>query len=146
MIKSFCSRCKEEKDVSEFGWNKQRNRPNHYCKKCRVIYNQQDAKKHKERVKASQKKVKLKSKYGITEEQYVSQLAWQNHSCLICFKTFDGILVKPHVDHDHATGELRGILCSHCNHGLGHFMDSEVNLEQAQHYLKNKGFWQNGLK
>ena len=142
MNTKVCTKCKIEKSLDCFGWNKSRDRYNIYCKPCRVFINKIDAKKHKERVCKTQRKVKLKSKYGLTEDQYIKQLEWQKHCCLICFKKFDGILVKPHIDHDHTTEKLRGILCSHCNQGLGHFMDSETSLEKAQHYLKNKGFWQ----
>ena len=43
------------------------------------------------------------------------------------------------MDHNHDTGKFRGMLCNHCNRGLGNFKDSIKNLEQATLYLKNRG-------
>lgn len=85
----------------------------------------------------------LQKKYGITEDDYQDLLDNQNGACAICLK-------KPRtrafaVDHDHKTNEIRGILCSRCNHGLlGHAYDSIPMLERALEYLRNppaKGFF-----
>lgn len=57
----------------------------------------------------------LKRKYGITKEQYNSLLEKQNGCCAICDKDcLKGIRLA--VDHDHHTNEIRGLLCSYCNH------------------------------
>jgi hypothetical protein len=50
--------------------------------------------------------------------------------CVIC-----GASGKLVVDHDHVTGEIRGMLCNHCNRGLGHFRDDPTLLEFAAQYL-----------
>tara|TARA_Y100000310_G_scaffold239682_1_gene243385 strand:+ start:21471 stop:21884 length:414 start_codon:yes stop_codon:yes gene_type:complete len=87
-----------------------------------------------------------KKRYGITIEQYDKMYAEQDGKCLICKKecrTYD----KLTVDHDHSTGEFRGLLCSVCNRGLGMFYDNTKLLEQAIKYLDltNEGGY-NGIK
>ena len=74
--------------------------------------------------------------YGMTIADYDKKLAEQNGVCAIC----GGINVKGHklaIDHNHATGAIRGLLCRRCNLGLGYFKDSNKNLERAFLYLKN---------
>lgn len=58
-------------------------------------------------------------------------LADQDGVCAIC-----GAANPEHVDHDHATGYIRGILCFNCNGGLGQFRDSIKYLGKAIDYLK----------
>ena len=50
--------------------------------------------------------------------------------CVIC-----GVEDALVVDHDHITGKVRGMLCNHCNRGLGHFRDDPMLLEFAAQYL-----------
>jgi len=69
-------------------------------------------------------------KFGITEDAYKEM---KKQGCEIC-----GRLDKLHFDHDHNTGEFRGLLCGNHNVGLGFFSDSIEGLEQAIDYLKRK--------
>lgn len=87
----------------------------------------------------------LKSKYGLTLEQYKAMHETQDHKCLICEEPItQGYTDKPmeshrkgprdrqsHVDHCHETGKIRGLLCSPCNSGLGHFKDSVYLMQRA---------------
>ena len=58
----------------------------------------------------------------------------QEGKCAICLSLPKGI--KPwHVDHDHSTNKVRGILCHHCNTALGNFNDDPDILERALEYL-----------
>lgn len=88
--------------------------------------------------KLERRKGQLRCLYGITLEAYNSMLEIQRYCCAICEKDTPG---KNHkhfsVDHDHETGEIRGLLCNDCNRGLGLLGDSYERLEKVLHYLKN---------
>lgn len=73
----------------------------------------------------------LKRDYGITIEEYERLVVIQNGRCLICCKA-----QKLGVDHDHRTGEIRGLLCRSCNQGIGIFEDSPTLLFNAIAYLE----------
>jgi Recombination endonuclease VII len=63
--------------------------------------------------------------------QYLKLLKKQKEKCKICKL----VMENPCVDHDHSTGIVRGILCWHCNIGLGHFDDPKL-LKNALKYLQ----------
>jgi len=69
-----------------------------------------DPGKFKERVRKS----KLKKVYGLTLERFNELLAAQGGACALC-GTKDPGKVNWHVDHDHSTGAVRGLLCNPCN-------------------------------
>ena len=78
--------------------------------------------------------------YGLDYKDYLSMHTKQHGSCEICsmpiakFKNDDGVPTA-HVDHDHETGEVRGLLCRGCNTGLGMFKDDPTLLDAAIDYL-----------
>lgn len=74
------------------------------------------------------------TKYGLAHEDYEFMMADQNERCLIC----GHVMEPPVVDHDHETGNVRGLLCRTCNMGLGSFKDSPVLLEAAIWYLNRE--------
>lgn len=77
----------------------------------------------------------LKYSFGITKEQYSVMLAAQGGGCAICGgSNADGRNLF--IDHDHVTGQIRGLLCNNCNSALGKFKDSPKLLENAITYLK----------
>ena len=95
--------------------------------------------KHKKMYDPQKKRnTMLKSKYGITIEQFNELLEYQGGGCAIC-----GAAVDQHedrslpVDHDEETGEVRGILCSHCNRAIGLFEHNIDMVQSAIDYLKN---------
>lgn len=87
------------------------------------------------RDKRKQQDYWLRSKYGITADQRDEMLVAQGGCCAIC-NTSEPSGYNWHVDHNHETGEVRGLLCSKCNQGIGLFDESTVNLESAIDYLR----------
>lgn len=83
----------------------------------------------------SQRGHELKRKYGITNEGYDQMLAAQNGKCGICPLLQKNVTKRFCVDHCHITGKVRGLLCSHCNTGIGYLKDSIPNLKSAIKYL-----------
>ena len=73
----------------------------------------------------------LMTRYGASASQYQTFLEQQNGRCAICKEK-----KKLEVDHDHATGNVRGLLCHGCNAGIGRLRDSPVLLINALAYLQ----------
>jgi hypothetical protein len=126
----ICNICGENWPVSEYHPDKRlKSGIVGHCKDCR-----------RERDRAIPPKVnkmfKIKKKYGLTEEQYYALIAGQGGRCAICGTNFSELKERHvHVDHDHKTNKVRGILCTRCNVGLGYFRDDPVLLEHAIYYL-----------
>lgn len=78
--------------------------------------------------------------YGITVEEGVAILEKQGYACAICRRPFEEPK-QVRMDHNHATGEFRGFLCSTCNTGLGFFGDSPGRLRAALAYLVERGHY-----
>lgn len=77
--------------------------------------------------------------YGITMQDFEKMYKKQNGRCAICRGRLDLERRSPHVDHNHKTGAIRGLLCGRCNTGLGLFKDSIRRLAQAIVYLEENG-------
>jgi hypothetical protein len=71
--------------------------------------------------------------YGITEAEYDAIFRYQGGACAIC--CCPPVNVRLSLDHEHATGILRGLVCPRCNRGLAMFGDSPLNLRRASNYL-----------
>ena len=84
------------------------------------------------------KAFKLKAKYRITMVDYQSLMGEQFGVCAICGEK-EANTEYLAVDHDHITGEVRGLLCKRCNKGLGFFLDKPDLLVKAIVYLKKHG-------
>lgn len=81
---------------------------------------------------------KLRRLFGLTKEDHSKMLEQQNNSCKICKLDNSGRKGSPKlcVDHCHKTNKVRGLLCYHCNQGLGHYKDSPELLREAAIYLE----------
>jgi len=78
-----------------------------------------------------QRRWELKKKYGITLEQWASMVSYVDSKCEICGTQTD----SPCVDHDHVTGEVRGVLCRLCNKAIGQLGDTFESVQKAADYL-----------
>lgn len=81
---------------------------------------------------------KIRRRYGI---DYGKWLAAQNGVCAICSKPetsrgSQGALKRLAVDHNHETGEVRGLLCNNCNRAIGFFADDSALVRRAADYLE----------
>lgn len=108
-----CATCGLQKPLSDFTKSRTGTLGRYsYCKQCNTIHR---------RVRA----------YGMTHEEYSGMVALQDGLCLIC-----GIAPAVYVDHDHAHGNVRSILCSPCNMVLGVFNDDPERFRRAAIYLE----------
>lgn len=122
-----CTACGEEKAPADFPRN--RGRPSGrgiYCKPC-----------HNARTRGFIRKkygdtrhYHYRQKYGIGRDDFERLKANQGGLCAVCCTRG-----ASQVDHDHATGKVRGILCLHCNAGLGALKDDVRLVYQAIDYL-----------
>lgn len=75
-------------------------------------------------------------KYGLSIIGYLTILSQQGGKCAICRSETAGGKGTWHIDHDHRTNRVRGLLCHYCNTALGSFKDSRALLTSASNYLK----------
>lgn len=124
-----CKDCGEKKPWDSFPRHKSMKSGHlNSCKDCVAVYQKLYYENNPQRDNH------LKYKYGISELEWNAMFAQQDGRCAICRKDR-----KLHTDHDHNTGEVRGLLCQGCNLGLGHFEDDEVSLSNAIQYLQDSG-------
>jgi Recombination endonuclease VII len=134
-----CTRCGEA-DLTKFYCIRGRRKA--ICKKCDIADKSRQQKANPEAYHARMKKWRETNKdyqrkwtYGLSQEDYDAMIASQNGVCRICGHIPDEGKAF-HVDHCHATGKVRGLLCSRCNTGLGMFRDDPDALRKAADYLE----------
>jgi Recombination endonuclease VII len=125
-----CPRCGLTKPLEAFP----RNRANKdgrmgYCKPCHnQIVRENRAKNH-----GSVRSAILKIRYGVSEVDIAWMRLQQGGKCAMCRKSS-----PEHVDHDHTTGAVRGLLCFNCNRALGYLGDDLELLYQLADYLEER--------
>jgi len=123
-----CPDCGLTKPLEEFPRNRNSKDGRHaYCKPC---HNARTA-ETRQRLYGGGRHYHLKRRYGIGADDFDRMVADQGGVCLICERPD-----PEHVDHDHVTGKVRGILCFNCNGGLGQFKDDIDALLAAAAYLE----------
>ena len=116
-----CKKCGEEKPLEEYNKHPQtKDRLRTDCKQCQAKANAD---------------LNLKRNYGITLEDYDRMLEEQEGKCKICGTTEPNGKGRFHVDHNHDTQEVRGLLCHNCNRGIGYLRDDVSIILKALEYL-----------
>ena len=139
MIK-VCSTCKEEKEVSEF-YKQKRNKDGlaGICKLCWAIGGRKNGRayyhRNKKRRQEESRKYTMLRRFGIDPEEYDKMYHNQSGCCAICDTHQQELPMRLAIDHNHATGKVRSLLCGECNLGLGKFKDDPELLRQAVQYL-----------
>lgn len=127
--------------------NKERRRRYHNNKEKHNEYMKSYRKTNKEKInknnrewrknnKDKSREGKLKHLYGITLADYDNMLASQGGVCAICHSDSPGAGGRFQVDHNHATGAVRGVLCNKCNTGIAIFDDNVDVLKSAIKYIR----------
>lgn len=131
-MKKICIKCKKAKTA----FHKDKHSSDGFRNICKDCAKEQ-SKKYYQESEDYRNRIRnggLKNRFGITNEDYFEYLKLQCNRCAIC-KTPAEENKYLHVDHDHITGEIRGLLCKQCNHGLGNFRDNKKYLRYAIEYL-----------
>lgn len=128
----YCAKCDTYKDASCFSKGKDTHTGLHvYCKTCVNEYTRRYAERSRNHSRSK--------RYGLTPDEYAALHKAQGGVCAICgqpeTRIHKGVKVDLCVDHDHDTGEVRGLLCGMCNYGVGHFRDDVALLQKAIDYL-----------
>jgi len=138
MDTKYCPKCSRNLPLGSFGKDRStKSGLGAYCRTCRIDLARARYWKNAEAMRELERHRSRKKRYGITEFEYRELLDQQGKVCAICGKSSelnrDGAL---HIDHNHETGKIRGLLCYQCNTGLGSFKDSINLLGQAIEYLR----------
>jgi hypothetical protein len=141
-----CKKCGEEQPKTNFRsrGGKQKHLLKSHCNNCLKKDHERWVKQNKEAVRKYRAKDKwtLKkrcARHNITPEEFWCMYEEQDGTCPICDKGIEA--ESSAIDHNHKTGEVRGILCKSCNRALGLFGDSPQNLARAKSYLEESGYY-----
>jgi hypothetical protein len=126
-----CPACKEWKAPEVFPRNRStKSGRATYCRPCHNRIMRENRLKHH----GSTRNFHLKRRYAVDTVQVEWMILQQGGACAIC-----GEPDPKHVDHDHRSGKVRGILCFDCNKGLGKAQEGRDVLRRAMDYLLAHG-------
>lgn len=130
-----CTQCHTPKPLEDFYPVKRTGGHTSACKACTCVGAKKWREANPELFRKAIRKNQLLRKYGIGLEEYEAMRAAQGGACLLCGGKPESNL---HVDHDHGTGAVRGLLCRPCNTGLGMFQEDAALLRRAASYLEER--------
>lgn len=127
-----CNRCKVKLTVKNT-YPSLRKSKHHVCKPCHVKLSYKWKNRNKEKELRIDRRHRLFKKYGLTLEEYEYLFNKQLGSCALCFKEHPRRALS--VDHDHKTGQIRGLLCDRCNLAIGLLGDDEKIVQNLAWYF-----------
>lgn len=139
METKICKKCGEEKEVASFPTRKEgdKKHPRNYCRSCDAASSRAWRAANPELARESAWRATIRRRYGLTVEDYNALHVAQEGRCAICGATeANSRDTRLYVDHDHKTGQVRALLCSTCNAGLGSFKEDVSLMLAAVEYLK----------
>jgi len=146
-----CAVCKETKPITEYRsrGGKMRHLTKSLCNHCLYLAHRDWTAQNPDRVQEYRTRdpwtlAKRCARRGISPEELVTAYEAQGKCCAICESAIS--LTDSAIDHNHETGEFRGVLCKTCNRALGLFKDSPKILDRAVNYLKTKGHYGDGTE
>lgn len=141
----ICSKCDELLDVSNFYASpRQMDNLKPTCKKCdhanvRIFYSGKSGSVKSKLSSTYRRSYFLKKAYNMSIKDYEDMFRSQDGKCLIFTVSMGGILrcnEYPHIDHNHKTGKVRGILCSACNRAIGLLKEDIPSFRRAIEHLE----------
>lgn len=130
----FCPKCRTEKPKS--GFSKSKKDKDGLCCLCKVCISKiRKAREKTPKGEKARRNLSLRYLYGITLKDYDELLESQGGVCAICGTDTPCGVGRFHVDHNHATGKVRGVLCHRCNLALGFSGENISILQSAIEYL-----------
>ena len=146
-----CTVCKETKPITEYRsrGGKMRHLTKSPCNHCLYLAHRDWTTRNPDRVQEYRTRdpwtlAKRCARRGISPEDLVTAYEAQGKCCAICESAIS--LLDSAIDHNHETGEFRGVLCKTCNRALGLFKDNPKVLDRAASYLKTKGHYGDGTE
>lgn len=93
--------------------------------------------RHYAQNKDKAREYQLAVRYNLTPQQYAALKEAQAGQCAVCDRVPTGVgkSATLHVDHDHESGHVRGLLCDKCNRAIGLLGDSAETLTRAASYV-----------
>jgi len=145
-VTKVCTMCKMEKPLSEYRsrGGSLKHLIKSRCNECLYKEHKRWTEENPEKIREYRAKdpytfKKRCARHGITPEEFWAMYEEQDGTCPVCDKAINA--EGSAIDHNHETGEVRGILCKSCNRALGLLGDSPETMARAEEYLLERGHY-----
>lgn len=139
----ICRECQSRKSMTAFHRANGGRHRRRICKTCCEVRRQERRAADPAAAAESDRHRAWRLKYGLSADQVAARLEEQRHQCGICSSPIRLAVGREmnqrdaaHIDHDHRTGQFRGLLCFNCNVAIGHLRDDPELVDRAATYLR----------